>query len=247
MSIETIDLIKAAVSVAPLLRVDDLHGWYGESHVLHGMTFEVAPGEVITLLGRNGAGKSTTLKAIMGILARRRGSILFDGQETAKMSSCSIGRLGIGYVPEDRGIFASLSVKENLLLPPVVRAGGMSIERIYELFPNLLERVGSQGTKLSGGEQQMLAIGRVLRTGARLLLLDEPTEGLAPVIIDQIGATIARLKHDGFTIVLVEQNFCFAASLADRHYVVEQGRVVDMIDADAVAANSDKLHAYLGV
>lgn len=247
MSIETIDLIKAAASVAPLLRVDDLHGWYGESHVLHGMTFEVAPGEVITLLGRNGAGKSTTLKAIMGILARRRGSILFDGQEAAKMSSCSIGRLGIGYVPEDRGIFASLSVKENLLLPPVVRAGGMSLERIYGLFPNLLDRIGSQGTKLSGGEQQMLAIGRVLRTGARLLLLDEPTEGLAPVIIDQIGATIARLKQDGFTIVLVEQNFRFAASLADRHYVVEQGRVVDMIDADAVAAKSDKLHAYLGV
>jgi branched-chain amino acid transport system ATP-binding protein len=247
MFIETADLIKAAAPVTPLLKVEDLHGWYGESHVLHGMNFEVAPGEVVTLLGRNGAGKSTTLKAIMGILAKRRGSIVFDGQEMAKMSSCSIGRLGIGYVPEDRGIFASLSVKENLLLPPVVQAGGMSLEQIYGLFPNLLERVGSQGTKLSGGEQQMLAIGRVLRTGARLLLFDEPTEGLAPVIIDQIGATIARLKQDGFTIVLVEQNFRFAASLADRHYVVEQGRVIDMIDADAVAANSDKLHAYLGV
>jgi branched-chain amino acid transport system ATP-binding protein len=244
---ETADLIKTAVPAAPLLKVEDLQGWYGESHVLHGMNFKVAPGEVVTLLGRNGAGKSTTLKAIMGILAKRRGSILFDGQEMAKMSSCSIGRLGIGYVPEDRGIFASLSVKENLLLPPVVRAGGMSLEDIYGLFPNLLERVGSQGTKLSGGEQQMLAIGRVLRTGARLLLLDEPTEGLAPVIIDQIGATIARLKQDGYTIVLVEQNFRFAASLADRHYIVEQGRVIDRIDADAVAANSDKLHAYLGV
>ncbi|NLS07693.1 ABC transporter ATP-binding protein [Rhizobium sp. P32RR-XVIII] len=247
MSIDTAAILATSASADPLLKVENLHGWYGDSHVLHGMNFEVAPGEVITLLGRNGAGKSTTLKAIMGILARRRGSILFEGKEMAKMSSCLIGRHGIGYVPEDRGIFASLSVKENLLLPPIVRAGGMSLERIYELFPNLLERIASQGTKLSGGEQQMLAIGRVLRTGARLLLLDEPTEGLAPVIVDQIGAIIAHLKEDGFTIVLVEQNFRFAASLADRHYVVEQGRVIDVIDADAVAANSDKLHAYLGV
>ncbi len=234
-------------ATAPLLAVNNLEAWYGESHVLHGITFDVAPGEVITLLGRNGAGKTTTLRSIIGIMGRRSGSILFDGVETIGMPSRSIARLGMGYVPEERGIFASLSVYENLTLPPVVKSGGLSIEQIYELFPNLRERSGSQGTKLSGGEQQMLAIGRILRTGAKLLLLDEPTEGLAPVIVQQIGRTIERLKRDGFTIVLVEQNFRFAQTVADRHYVVEQGRVVDMIPNAVLDQNIEKLHRYLGV
>ncbi|QWW71322.1 ABC transporter ATP-binding protein [Rhizobium sp. WYJ-E13] len=234
-------------SLAPLLKVSGLQGWYGESHVLHGMNFEVLPGEVVTLLGRNGAGKSTTLKAIMGMLGRRRGSILFEGQQTISLPSRRIARLGIGYVPEDRGIYASLSVEENLLLPPQVKPGGMSTERVFAMFPNLKERINSHGKKLSGGEQQMLAIGRILRTGARLLLLDEPTEGLAPVIIDQIGRTITELKNEGYTIVLVEQNFHFAATLADRHYVVEEGHVVDMIPNAELAVNVNKLHSYLGV
>jgi branched-chain amino acid transport system ATP-binding protein len=237
----------AAASGRPLLAVRDLEGWYGESHVLHGVTLDVHQGEVITLLGRNGAGKTTTMKAIIGILTQRKGSIRFDGTETIGLPARAIARLGIGYVPEERGIFASLSVEENLMLPPQVRPGGLPVEAIFELFPNLRERLASQGTKLSGGEQQMLAIARILRTGANLLLLDEPTEGLAPVIVQQIGHTIARLKQSGFTIVLVEQNFRFAASVADRHYVVEQGRVIDMIPNDELEANEDKLHAYLGV
>lgn len=237
----------ADAAPAPLLRVDGLDAWYGDSHVLHGLGFEVRDGEVVTLLGRNGAGKTTTLRAIIGILQQRRGSIFFAGREIIRDSSNTIARLGIGYCPEERGIFASLSVRENLLLPPVIGQGGLSLDQIFTLFPNLQERVHSQGTKLSGGEQQMLAIARILRTGARLLLLDEPTEGLAPVIIEQIGRTIHELKRQGFTIVLVEQNFRFAAQLADRHYIVEQGRVVDMFENAALERNIDKLHAYLGV
>jgi branched-chain amino acid transport system ATP-binding protein len=240
-------LARPAVATAPLLAVKGLQGWYGESHVLHGIDFDVNSGEVVTLLGRNGAGKTTTLRAVIGILGKRQGSIAFDGVETIRLPSRAIARLGVGYVPEERGIFSSLSVYENLMLPPQVKPGGLPVEQIYELFPNLKERSSSQGTKLSGGEQQMLAIGRILRTGARLLLLDEPTEGLAPVIVEQIGRTIARLKREGFTIVLVEQNFRFAQTVADSHYVVEQGRVIDMIPNDALDKNIDKLHDYLGV
>jgi branched-chain amino acid transport system ATP-binding protein len=230
-----------------LLRVDELHAWYGESHILHGVSFAVAEGEVVTLLGRNGAGKTTTLRAIMGIVPQRRGSVVFRGSELTALASNRIARLGIAYCPEERGVFSSLNVEENLLLPPVVSSGGMSVGEIYSIFPNLAERRRSQGTKLSGGEQQMLAIGRILRTGATLLLLDEPTEGLAPVIVQQIGAVIRTLKKKGFTILLVEQNFHFAATLADRHYVVEHGRVVDMIRNTDLAQNLDKLHQYLGV
>ena len=230
-----------------LLRIEGLQGWYGESHVLHGIDFEVREGEVVTLLGRNGAGKTSTLLAIMGILSKRKGSVTMRGAETIQMEPRHIAKLGIALCPEERGIFSSLNVEENLMLPPKIADGGLSVERIYELFPNLLERKRSQGTKLSGGEQQMLAIARILRTGAKLLLLDEPTEGLAPVIVQQIGATIRQLKQEGFTIVLVEQNFRFAASVADRHYVVDQGRVVDMIPNADLDANIDKLHAYLGV
>ncbi|MBK3398166.1 MULTISPECIES: ABC transporter ATP-binding protein [Methylobacterium] len=237
----------AAAGTAPLLSVQGLEGWYGESHVLHGITFDVKPGEVVTLLGRNGAGKTTTLRAIIGILGKRKGSIRYDGTETIAMASRNIAKLGLGYVPEERGIFSSLSVYENLMLPPRVKPGGMTVEQIYTLFPNLKERSGSQGTKLSGGEQQMLAIGRILRTGAKLILLDEPTEGLAPVIVQQIGRTIARLKSEGYTIILVEQNFRFAQTVADRHFVVEQGRVIDMIPNAELDANIDKLHTYLGV
>jgi branched-chain amino acid transport system ATP-binding protein len=231
----------------PLLRVSGLHAWYGESHVLHGADFEVPGGEVVTLLGRNGAGKTTTLKSIMGMVGRRRGSIRFEGRELIDRPSNAIARLGIAFCPEERGIFASLSVEENLLLPPVVKPGGMSLAEIYKLFPNLLERRRSQGTKLSGGEQQMLAIGRILRTGATLLLLDEPTEGLAPVIVQRIGEIIRQLKGRGFTILLVEQNFHFAATVADRHYVMEDGRVVDMIASADVEQSIGKLQAYLGV
>jgi len=230
-----------------LLRVEELHAWYGESHILHGMSFAVGKGEVVTLLGRNGAGKTTTLRAIMGIVAQRRGSVVFRGTQIAGFASNRIARLGIAYCPEERGIFASLDVEENLLLPPTVLPGGMSVGEIYAIFPNLMERRRSQGTKLSGGEQQMLAIGRILRTGATLLLLDEPTEGLAPVIVQQIGAVIRTLKQKGFTILLVEQNFHFAATLADRHYVVEHGRVIDMIRNADLAQNLDKLQQYLGV
>jgi branched-chain amino acid transport system ATP-binding protein len=237
----------AAVQPKEMLRVRDLHAWYGESHILHGMNFDVGEGEVVTLLGRNGVGKTTSLKAILGILPMRRGSVVFDGHELMALPSNRIARLGMAYCPEERGIFSSLSVEENLLLPPVVRPGGMSVAEIYRLFPNLEERRRSQGTKLSGGEQQMLAIGRILRTGARLLLLDEPTEGLAPVIVQQIGAVIRTLKQKGFTILLVEQNFRFAATVADRHYVVEHGQVIDMIPNDRLDENIGKLHEYLGV
>jgi branched-chain amino acid transport system ATP-binding protein len=231
----------------PLLVVRDLHAWYGESHILHGVDFDVRPGEVVTLLGRNGAGKTTTLKSIMGIVRRRTGSVRFDGAELIAQASNAIARRGLAFCPEERGIFASLTVEENLRLPPRVRAGGLSEDAIFGLFPNLRERLRSPGTKLSGGEQQMLAIGRILRTGARLLLLDEPTEGLAPVIVQQIGRTIARLKAEGFTILLVEQNFRFAATVADRHYVMEHGRVVDLVPNADLAASMDKLHEYLGV
>ncbi|MBK5960792.1 ABC transporter ATP-binding protein [Rhodoplanes elegans] len=231
----------------PLLQVRDLEGWYGESHILHGMSFEVARGEVVTLLGRNGAGKTTTMRAVMGMLAKRTGSVKYDGRELINLKSNAIARAGIAICPEERGIFASLSVKENLLLPPRVKAGGLDLEAIYKLFPNLRERSGSQGTKLSGGEQQMLAIARILRTGADLLLLDEPTEGLAPVIVQQIGATIRMLREHGFTVLLVEQNFHFAATVADRHYVVEHGQVIDMIPNAALEQNREKLKTYLGV
>ena len=231
-----------------LLKVKDLQGWYDESHVLHGIDFEVRQGEVVTLLGRNGAGKTSTLLAIMGILAKRAGSITFNGTEMISLQPRQIARLGIALCPEERGIFSSLSVEENLMLPPRIADGGLSVERIYDLFPNLYERrKSSQGTKLSGGEQQMLAIARILRTGAKFLLLDEPTEGLVPVIVQQIGRTIKALKVEGFTIVLVEQNFRFAASVADRHYVVDQGKVVDMIPNDQLEENAQKLHDYLGV
>jgi branched-chain amino acid transport system ATP-binding protein len=232
---------------APLLSLADLHAWYGESHVLHGVNFDVRRGEVVTLLGRNGAGKTTTLKSIMGMVAQRRGSIRFEDKETIGLPSNLIARRGIAICPEERGIFASLNVRENLLLPPVVKPGGFDIERIYDLFPNLRERDASQGTKLSGGEQQMLAIARILRTGATLLLLDEPTEGLAPVLVKQIGATIETLKRQGLTIVLVEQNFRFAQTVADRHYVMENGRVIDVIRNAELDENMQKLHGYLGV
>jgi branched-chain amino acid transport system ATP-binding protein len=238
---------EAAVLEKEMLRVEDLHAWYGESHILHGMSFAIGEGEVVTLLGRNGAGKTTTLRAIMGIAGQRRGSVRFEGAELVGLASNRIAKLGIAYCPEERGIFASLNVEENLLLPPVVRPGGMSVAEIYRIFPNLEERRRSQGTKLSGGEQQMLAIGRILRTGATLLLLDEPTEGLAPVIVQQIGDLIRTLKAKGFTILLVEQNFHFAATVADRHYVVEHGQVIDMIRNDELDANIGKLHDYLGV
>jgi branched-chain amino acid transport system ATP-binding protein len=230
-----------------LLAVKGLNAWYGESHILHGMDFEVREGEVVTLLGRNGAGKTTTLKSVMGMVGRREGSIAFRNSQLIDLPSDRIARLGIAFCPEERGIFASLDVEENLLLPPRIAEGGLSLEQVFELFPNLRERLRSQGTKLSGGEQQMLAIGRILRTGARLLLLDEPTEGLAPVIVQQIGRTIARLKQEGFTILLVEQNFRFAQTVADRHYIVEHGRVADMIPNAALDANRSRIQEFLGV
>ena len=231
----------------PLLTVRRLEAWYDESHILHGVDFEVFPGEVVTLLGRNGAGKTTTLKSVMGIVAKRTGSVKLAGKELIHLPSNLIARLGIAFCPEERGIFASLNVQENLLLPPQIAAGGLGLDAIFGLFPNLKERLRSQGTKLSGGEQQMLAIARILRTGARLLLLDEPTEGLAPVIVQQIGATIRRLKAEGFTILLVEQNFRFASTVADRPYAMERGLVIDTIANGALDANMDKLHEYLGV
>jgi len=230
-----------------LLSVRDVNAWYGESHILHGMSFDVPRGEVVTLLGRNGAGKTTTMKSIMGIVGKRQGSIKFEGSEMIGLPSNKIARLGVAYCPEERGIFASLNVKENLELPPVVKPGGMSVDEVYGLFPRLKERAGSQGTKLSGGEQQMLAIARILRTGANLLLLDEPTEGLAPVIVQHIGDIIRALRAKGFTILLVEQNFHFAATVADRHYVVEHGKVIDMIPNAELEANKQKLQGYLGV
>ena len=230
-----------------LLKVEGLEAWYGESHILHGVDFDVGKGEVVTLLGRNGAGKTTTLKSIMGMVGKRKGSVVFEGQELVRATSDRIARAGIAICPEERGIFASLDVRENLMLPPQVRPGGLGLDQIFELFPNLKERLNSQGTKLSGGEQQMLAIARILRTGAPFLMLDEPTEGLAPVIIEQIGHTIASLKERGFTILLVEQNFRFAATVADRYYVMEHGTIIDTFANSELDANMDKLHAYLGV
>ena len=233
--------------MANLLEVRALNAWYGESHILHGMDFDIAEGELVTLLGRNGAGKTTTLKSIMGMVGRRSGSIKFRGTELVSAPSNRVARAGIAFCPEERGIFASLDVEENLLLPPQVAQGGLSLAQIFELFPNLKERLRSQGTKLSGGEQQMLAIARILRTGAKMLLLDEPTEGLAPVIVEQIGRTLARLKREGFTILLVEQNFRFAQKLADRHYIVEHGRVVESLAGSQLEANLGRVHEYLGV
>src|SRR3972149_2611974 len=220
-----------------LLATRGLNAWYGESHILHGVNFEVRGGEVVTLLGRNGAGKTTTLKSVMGMVENRSGSVRFQGREVVALPSNRIAQLGIAFCPEERSIFASLNVEENLLLPPEVAPGGLGLAQIYELFPNLRERLKSQGTKLSGGEQQMLAFGRILRPGGQMLRLDEPVEGLAPVIVQQIGRTIARLKAEGFTILLVEQNFRFAATVADRHYVMEKGRVVDMIPNEALEAS----------
>ncbi len=230
-----------------LLSVKGLQAWYGESHVLHGVDLEVRKGELVTVVGRNGAGKSTTMKSIMGMVRPRAGSVKFEGQETIALPSYRIARLGIALCPEERGIFASLDVAENLALPPKVREGGLTDSQVFELFPNLRERLTSQGTKLSGGEQQMLAIGRILRTGAHLLLLDEPTEGLAPVIVQQIGNSIRKLKTEGFTILLVEQNLRFAGTVADRHYVMEHGRIVDEIPNAALQQNMDKVNQYLKV
>src|SRR5438477_3395200 len=241
------DGVAAKPAGEPVLSVSDLQAWYGECHILHGINFDVNAGEVVTLLGRNGAGKTTTLKSVMGIIGKRTGSIRFNNEDIIRASSDKIARRGIAFCPEERGIFASLDVRENLLLPPIVRPGGLSLDQIFELFPNLKERLNSQGTKLSGGEQQMLAIARILRTGASFLMLDEPTEGLAPVIIQQIGHTIARLKSEGFTILLVEQNFRFASTVADRYYIVEHGKVIDGFANSELSANMDKLHTYLGV
>ena len=230
-----------------LLRVRDLHAFYGESHVLHGVDFHVERGEVVTLLGRNGSGRTTTLKSILGLLPRRTGSVLMDGRETVSLPPHRIAHLGIGYCPEERGIFASLSAEENLTLLPKVGSGGMTLDEIYGMFPNLLDRRKSQGTRLSGGEQQMLAMARILRIGARLLLLDEITEGLAPVIVQTLGKVVRSLKEKGFTMILVEQNFRFVAPLADRHYLIEHGRIVDMIQKDGVGGRMDELHGFLGV
>lgn len=235
------------VEHGPLLAVRGLNGWYRESHVLHGIDLDVAEGEVVSVLGRNGAGKTTTLKAINGILTKRTGSVLIGGRETITFPARSVASLGLGYVPEERAIFGTLSVAENLTLPPVLKEGGLGIEQIYELFPNLKQRLRSRGKQLSGGEQQMLAIARILRTGAKLLLMDEPTEGLAPVIVDQIGRTLVRLKKDHYTILLVEQNFRFASRVADRHIIIEQGRVVDEIRNADLDANVAKIEAYLGI
>jgi branched-chain amino acid transport system ATP-binding protein len=237
----------AKASTGALMELRRLEAWYGESHVLHGVDIDIREGEVVTLLGRNGAGKTSTLRSIMGLVPRRTGSVKYDGKEFVNARPDVIARAGIAYCPEERGIFASLDVTENLMLPPMVRPGGMPLDEIYTLFPNLKERARSQGTKLSGGEQQMLAIARILRTGARLLLLDEPSEGLAPVIVQQIGRTIRELKKRGFTVLLVEQNFRFAQTVADRHYVMEHGRVVDMVANEDLNASLDRLHQYLGV
>jgi branched-chain amino acid transport system ATP-binding protein len=230
-----------------MLRISDLHAYYGESHILHGINLTVGEGEVVTLLGRNGAGRTTILKSIIGLVGRRSGSITVNGVETIKMATHKIAHLGLGYCPEERGIFSSLTVEENLLLPPVVKEGGMSLPEIYAMFPNLLERRGSMGTRLSGGEQQMLAMARILRTGAKLLLLDEITEGLAPIIVQTLGQLIGQLKEKGFTIILVEQNFHFAADLADRHYVIDHGAIAEMITRSELGASREKLNRYLGV
>ncbi len=235
------------MSAAPFLEIKGLHGWYGESHVLHGVDFHVNEGEVVTLLGRNGAGRTSTMRAIMGLIGARKGSIKVHGVETIGLPTHRIARLGVGYCPEERGIFSSLSAEENLVLPPVLAAGGMSVEQIYGMFPNLRERAASQGTRLSGGEQQMLAVARILRTGAKLLLLDEISEGLAPVIVQALAAMIRTLRASGYTIVMVEQNFRFAAPLADRFFVMEHGRVVQQFDRSELAANMAMLHEFLGV
>ncbi len=229
------------------LRVTDLHAFYGESHILHGMDFSVNQGELVTLLGRNGSGRTTTLKAILGLTGRRNGSVMVNGRETIGMLPHRIVRLGIGYCPEERGIFGSLTAEENLVLLPPVASGGMSVEEVYGMFPNLRERRRSPGSRLSGGEQQMLALARILRVGARLLLLDEITEGLAPVIVQALGRAVRTFKEKGLTVVMVEQNFRFAAKLADRHYVVEHGRIVDMVTKDRLESSMEKLHRYLGV
>ena len=229
------------------LSIANLHAYYGESHILHGVSFAVARGELITLLGRNGAGRTTTLKAILGLTGKRSGSIMVNGRETLRMATHDIAHLGVGYCPEERGIFASLSAEENLLLPPAVASGGMTVDEIYTMFPNLKERRASPGMRLSGGEQQMLAIARILRTGAKLLLLDEISEGLAPVIVQALGRMIRTLKERGYTIIIVEQNFRFAAPLADRHYVIEHGRIVETVTMAELASKIDKLHVLLGV
>ncbi len=230
-----------------LLRVTNLHAFYGESHILHGIDFSVQKGELVTLLGRNGSGRTTTLKAILGLVGRRTGSVMMNGRETIRMPPHQVVHLGIGYCPEERGIFSSLTAEENLLLLPTVGSGGMSVDELYAMFPNLAARKFSQGTRLSGGEQQMLALARILRIGARLLLLDEITEGLAPVIVQALGRVVRQLKERGFTMILVEQNFRFAAPLADRHYVVEHGRIVDMVTKDQLPHSMEKLHRFLGV
>ena len=230
-----------------VLEVKDLHAWYGESHVLHGVDFDVQEGEVVTLLGRNGAGRTSTLRAILGLTGSRKGSVLLRGQEVIGMATHRIARLGIGYCPEERAIFSSLSAEENLMLPPELAKGGMSVEQIYVMFPNLKERAASQGTRLSGGEQQMLAVARILRTGARLLLLDEMSEGLAPVIVQKLAEMVLTLRKQGYTIVMVEQNFRFAAPLADRFFVMEHGRVLQVFTQAELPANTERLHEYLGV
>src|SRR3954467_591701 len=230
-----------------LLRIDNLHAWYGESHVLHGVDLTVGEGEVVSLLGRNGAGRTTTMRAVMGLTGKRTGSIKINGQEAIKLAPHKIARLGVGYCPEERGIFASLSAEENLMLPPVIAEGGMSVADIYEMFPNLKERASSQGTRLSGGEQQMLAVARILRTGARLLLLDEISEGLAPVIVQRLGEMIRMIKARGYTVVLVEQNFRFAAPLADRFYVMEHGQIVKQFAQAELKDNMAMLQEFLGV
>ncbi|KUM23580.1 ABC transporter ATP-binding protein [Mesorhizobium loti] len=231
----------------PLLAVRDLHAWYGEGHALHGVNLEVLRGETVTLLGRNGVGKTTTLRAIMGLIRKRTGSVTFNGKDLIRLPLHRVAHQGIGFVPEERGIFATLTVDENLILPPVVAKGGMSVAEIFELFPNLKERRNSQGTKLSGGEQQMLAIARILRTGVEMLLLDEPTEGLAPVIVQRIGELLATLKKRGMTILLVEQNFRFAARIADRFYLMDHGKVVEGFPVGQLSAHTEKLHEVLGV
>jgi branched-chain amino acid transport system ATP-binding protein len=229
------------------LEIKQLESWYGESHILHGVNFSVSDGEVVTLLGRNGAGRSTILKTILGLTSKRMGSILVYGKETINLPTYKIAHLGIGYCPEERGIFASLSTEENLMLPPQIAKGGMSLDEIYDMFPNLYERRHSPGTRLSGGEQQMLAMARILRTGARLLLLDEITEGLAPVIVEKLGGVVSRLRGRGYTIILVEQNFRFAAQLADRHYVVQGGLIVEVVERAELEAKTEVLNGYLGV
>ncbi|NBX54304.1 MAG: ABC transporter ATP-binding protein [Betaproteobacteria bacterium] len=230
-----------------VLALKDLRAWYGDSQSLHGVNIEVALGEVVSIMGRNGAGKSTTLKCIMGLIEKKTGQVMFYDQSIATLSPEKISRMGLAYCPEDRGIYASLNVSENLMLPPIVAEGGFTVDEIYSLFPNLLERRSNQGTKLSGGEQQMLAIARILRTGAKLILLDEPTEGLAPVIVQKIGEVLRLLKQRGFTIILVEQSFHFVAQLADKSYIMESGRIVDRFDQAQIGQNTAKIHAYLGI